>query len=123
MEMNSILAPGRTLGVVGAGIMGTTLIRGLLNAGLVSASQVWATARTAETCAQVAQEFGIAAAPDYAGISGKSGIVLICCKPSQIAPVADKLCAANLSADTIFISVLAGVTLDRLESLVPGIWI
>lgn len=103
--------------------MGTTLLRGLLNAGLVTAPQIWATARTPETCDQVAQEFGIAAMPDYEGIAGASAIVLICCKPYQIAPVAGKLRAANLPADTIFISVLAGVTLERLESLLPGIWI
>ena len=50
-----LLAPGRTLGIVGAGVMGTTIARGLLETGLVSRRQVWAGAKTQATCEEVAR--------------------------------------------------------------------
>ncbi|MCU1327499.1 MAG: Pyrroline-5-carboxylate reductase [Bryobacterales bacterium] len=123
METNSVLSAGRTLGVIGAGVMGTTLIKGLVAASLVTRRQVWATARTAETCARVAEELGITAEQDYSEIAEASGIILVCCKPAQIAAICDKLKHANIRPDTLLISILAGVTTERLHSLLPGIWI
>lgn len=120
---NSVLQPGRMLGVIGAGVMGTTLIRGLLDAGLVTRAQVWATARTQKTCTAVAEDLGIAAARDYRHVAEASGIILVCCKPAQIAGVCEKLREAGVRHDTLLISILAGVTTERLESLLPGIWI
>ncbi len=123
MENTSVLEPGRTLGVIGAGVMGTTLIKGLLDAGLVTRPQIWATARTEQTCTEVAADLGIATQRDYREIAETSGIILVCCKPAQIATICEKLREAHLRPDTLLISILAGVTLERLQSLLPGIWI
>ena len=123
MHNTGFLEPGRTLGVIGAGVMGTTLIRGLLDAGLVVPNQIWATARTEQTCASVAQQLGIVAQQDYTEVAATSGIILICCKPAQIAKICEKLREANLRPDTMLISILAGVTLERLEALLPGVWV
>lgn len=123
MENTGVLEPGRTLGVIGAGVMGTTLIRGILDAGMVKPSQIWATARTEKTCATVAEQLGITASLDYARLAATSGIILVCCKPAQIAKICEKLRDAKLQPDTMLVSILAGVTLERLEALLPGVWI
>jgi NADP oxidoreductase coenzyme F420-dependent len=39
---NLVVADGMTLGVIGAGVMGQTLIRGLIASGVVSKDQIWA---------------------------------------------------------------------------------
>ena len=123
MENTLVLEPGRTLGVIGAGVMGTTLIRGLLDAGLVVRRQVWATARTEQTCLDVGAQLGITSQRDYREIAEASGIILVCFKPAQIEIICAKLREANLRPDTMLISILAGVTLERLESLLPGVWV
>lgn len=123
MDNNSVLQPGRTLGVVGAGVMGTTLIQGLLHAGLVTRAGIWATARTEQTCAAVSESLGVTATPDYSALAPTSGIILICCKPAQIVTVCETLRQAGLPPDTLLISILAGVTTERLHSLLPGVWV
>ena len=54
----AVVAKGQTLGVVGAGVMGRTLIQGLLESGAISNAQVWAGAKTKATCEKAAAELG-----------------------------------------------------------------
>ncbi|MDE3198884.1 MAG: pyrroline-5-carboxylate reductase [Acidobacteriota bacterium] len=124
-EPNSLLASGRTLGVVGAGVMGQTLMKGLLDAGLVSRRQLWATARTQASCDEVAASLNIEAPRDYREAASEAGIVLVCVKPAQIGTVAGVLREAALRPDTLLISILAGVSTERLESILglPNAWV
>lgn len=114
-ETLPLLAPGRTLGVVGAGVMGTTLIRGLLDAGLVTRRQVWAAAKTEITCQEVAESLDIETAVDYEPFLADAGIVVVCVKPAQIAKVTERL--KGVREDALLVSILAGVTTMRLEGL------
>lgn len=114
--MDSLLAPGRTLGIVGAGVMGTTILRGLLDAGLVTRRQAWATAKTAATCEEVSRELGIEASTEYGDGLADAGVVVLCVKPKQVAPVVERL-KEGLREDTLVVTILAGVTTERLQSL------
>lgn len=124
-EPTSLLASGRTLGVVGAGVMGQTLMKGLLDAGLVSRRHLWATAKTQASCDEVAASLNIDTMRDYREAAGEAGIILVCVKPGQIATVAGMLREAQLRPDTLLISILAGVSTERLESLLglPNVWV
>ncbi len=51
-----LVSKGKTLGVIGAGVMGRTLLRGLLDSGLVSKSQAWGSAKTEATCERASAE-------------------------------------------------------------------
>src|SRR6266567_3178417 len=121
----SLLEPGRTLGVIGAGVMGQTLIKGLVDAGLVARRQIWATAKTQSSCDEVAESLGITAVRDYRDSAATAGIVLICVKPAQIAAVAAALRDSSVRPDALLISILAGVSTERLESLLqlPNVWV
>ncbi len=125
LNQPGILASGRTLGVIGAGVMGTTLIKGLLDASLVSRRQVWATAKTQGTCDAVAEDLGIQTTRDYGELVPTAGILLVCCKPGQIGGVSAILRDAGLRPDTMLVSILAGVSTEKLESLLPGehVWV
>ena len=81
----SLLEAGRTLGVIGAGVMGQTLIKGLLGAGLVARRQIWAAARTQKSCDETGESLGIAAMRDYAEAAGTAGVILVCVKPARSA--------------------------------------
>lgn len=120
-----LLAPGRTLGVIGAGVMGKTLLKGILAANLVTRRQVWATAKTETSCEEVAEALGITASREYKEALREASILLVCVKPSQIGVIADKLREAGLRPDALLISILAGVTTERLETLfdLPNPWV
>jgi len=124
-DINTLLEPGRTLGVIGAGVMGQTLIKGLLEAGLVARRQIWATAKTQASCDEVAESLGIATIRDYREAASTAGILLVCVKPAQIGTVASVLRESSVREDTLLISILAGVTTERLEASLPShrIWL
>ena len=115
--MESLLAPGRTLGIVGAGVMGTTILKGLLDAGLVTRRQAWATAKTAATCEEVGRTLGVEASAAYGELLTDAGIVVLCVKPKQVAAVVQELKAKGLREDTTVVTILAGVTTERLQGL------
>lgn len=119
----ALLKPNRTLGVIGAGIMGRTLIKGLLDAGLMAPAQIWATAKSEASCRRVTREFGIAASVDYGSRVPGSSILLICVKPAQIAGVAASLRDAGLQPDTLLVSILAGASTERLQALIDNPWV
>lgn len=97
--------------------MGQTLIRGLMESGIVSFGDVWATTRSAESCKRVAASLGIEADCDYRSHVPSAGILLLCVKPRQLSSVIQLLKEANLPPDTLLISIAAGVTVSQLEGM------
>lgn len=112
-----VVAAGQTLGVIGAGVMGRTLIQGLLESGAVSKTQVWACAKTQATCDKVAAELDVPVERAYAQRVPQAGLILICVKPSQAGKVLADLKAAQLSENTLLISIMAGMSTAQLESM------
>jgi pyrroline-5-carboxylate reductase len=112
-----LLSPGRTLGVIGAGVMGTALLKGMLDHGLLTTAQAWGATKTEASCEEVTQRLGIETVRDYAARVDQAEILILAVKPGQVAKVADKLNASGLRGDTLVITVLAGVSTERLEAL------
>jgi pyrroline-5-carboxylate reductase len=113
----ALIAGNETLGVIGAGVMGRTLLRGLFDSGVLSRDSAWASSRSKETCDAAAEELGIPVVTDCSSRVPDAGLILICVKPRQIAGIAASLKAAGLKPGTLLISVLAGTTVEQLESL------
>ena len=109
-ENVSLVKPGRLVGVIGAGVMGQTLIKGLLSAGLITRDQIWAADRSADTRDAVARDIGIAVYDDYRAAMPRTDVVLVCVKPKQIATAMASAHDAAPAPGTLFISILAGVT-------------
>jgi pyrroline-5-carboxylate reductase len=106
----------RRYGVVGAGVMGGALLRGLLEHG-VAPTDCWATAASQETCEDVARTFGVTCTTTIPPELADTAIVLVCVKPYQIDAAAGALRAAGIAAPTIVVSIVAGVTTARLHEL------
>ena len=112
-----VIAKGQTLGVIGAGVMGRTLIQGLLESGAVSKAQVWACAKTQATCDKVAAELEIPVEVAYDARVPQAGLILVCVKPGQASKVLGHLKETSLGKDTLLISIMAGTSTAQLESM------
>lgn len=113
----AVIADGMTLGVIGAGVMGQTLIRGLLRSGLIGRERLWAGDKNGCACEQVSQQLGIPVELSYQARVSSADLILLCVKPADAPAVMAALRNAGLRRETLLISILAGVATDRLESL------
>lgn len=113
----SIIGEGATLGVIGAGVMGQTLLRGLLSGKLIEHDRVWAGDKNQATCEAASEALGIAVESDFQARVPGADLILLCVKPNDAPVVLATLRNAGLRRETLLISILAGVGTDRLESL------
>ena len=112
-----LLEPGHTLGVIGMGVMGQTLLKGLLDARAIAPSQAWGTSRSRATCDKVAAALQVSVEPDISSRLAQTDVVLLCVKPAQAAVALNTLKSTpGLRADALLISIVAGVRLRDLAA-------
>lgn len=116
-QSTPLVAKSKTLGVIGAGVMGRTLLKGLLDSGSIPKSQAWASAKTEKTCKTAASELGVPVEIDYADRLKSAGMLLICVKPAQAGKVLTHLKENGLPSDTLLVSIMAGLTIAQLEDV------
>jgi pyrroline-5-carboxylate reductase len=104
------------LGVIGVGVMGAALLRGLVEAGVVEPRNVTAYDADARRLAEVAGELGASAAAGNEAVVDGSEVVLLAVKPQALAEVMVPL-APHWRAGQLLVSIAAGVTLERLRGL------
>ncbi len=112
------LADGDTLGVVGMGVMGCTILKGLLAAGALAPERVWGTSRSADTCREVAADLGVAGRARRAAsarLGGRRGAV------RQAGAGAGRPRRARrrrgLRPDALVVSIAAGVDSTQISTM------
>ncbi len=107
--------------VLGAGKMGSTLIRALRRGGL-PAERITATARRPEPLARLAETEGVAAARSNSEAVAGAELVLLCVKPQVVPEVLEEI-GGELDEGQLVVSIAAGATValieKRLASRVP----
>ena len=106
------------IGIIGAGKMGSAIIKGILNAGIVQENQLVASDPVLELGKALADETGIACVNNNKQVVEASDIVLFAVKPQVINKVLLEI-AGVVKPDKLFVSIAAGVPLARLESFLP----
>jgi pyrroline-5-carboxylate reductase len=114
----ALLEPGQTFGVIGTGVMGHTILKGLLNAGALKPDQAWGAARSADTCEEATRTLGIPVEREIGHRVPTAGVIMLSVKPTQSVKALATLRDAGLRPDTLLISILAGTSLQQVESLV-----
>lgn len=112
-----VVAENMTLGVIGAGVMGQTLIRGMISSGVIAKDQIWAGDKHSAAGAKAAEALAVPVETEFQHRVPTADILLICVKPGDAPVVLGTLRNAGLRQDTLLISILAGVSTDRIESL------
>ena len=105
------------IAVLGAGKMGEALISGLLRAGL-SPSGVVAAARRDDRASQLRDAYGIEVV-GAAEAAARADTLVITVKPQDMAALLDQI-AAKVPADSLVISVAAGITTSFIERRLSG---
>ena len=117
LKKTQLIGKGETLGVIGAGVMGRTLLHGLFDSGALTRDQAWAAAKSQSSCDSASEELGIPVVTDCRDRIAGTGLLLICVKPKQAPKVAAMLRESELRTGTLLISIMAGATIAQLEPL------
>ncbi len=108
--------PPLDLGIVGFGRMAQALLMPLLDGGLVSRDRVQAAVASRATAERLEAAHSLVVGTDAAPV-WRAPVVLLAVKPQQLEAVA---AAVPAHCSGLLISVLAGVTLERLQRLLPA---
>jgi pyrroline-5-carboxylate reductase len=102
------------LAVLGAGQLGETLIRGLLEAGLTTPGDVTVTTLHEARRADLARRLGVRAAASNAEAVQGANVVLLTVKPQQVVPVLREI-GPRLTAKQLLISAASSVSTAVIE--------
>lgn len=102
------------LGVIGCGKMGTALVLGAIEAGVVAAGDVLGTDVIAGARASFSEKTGAGTTADLAELLERCEVLLLCTKPQDIFSTLGEL---KIDEDNgrLLVSIAAGVTLTDLE--------
>ena len=99
--------------IIGAGKMGESLARGILNAGLVKPTELLFTDVATERVHALAGELGASTAPNNSAAVQHATLIILAVKPNIINTVCHEIAAA-IPAGAIVLSIAAGITLTQL---------
>lgn len=102
--------------VIGAGVMGETLVSGLMRAGR-RPEELLLTERRPERAAELRERYGVEVVGN-ADAAAKADTLLIVVKPQDMAKVLEEM-APHLSTQTLVVSLAAGITTGFVESRLP----
>ena len=106
------------LGVIGLGRMARALLVPLLASGELSPAAVQAAVGSSSSALRLQAELGISVGTDPA-VAWRQPLLLLAVKPQQLPQVAAAAPAFDPACPPLLVSVLAGVTLQRLQHCFP----
>src|SRR3954468_1319038 len=96
------------IGVIGAGKIGSAIVRGVIGSGLARPEQIMASDVSKELRQGIAAELGIAVTPSNAKLCDFADIVILAVKPQVIDAVVKEI-AKKIGKTKLVVSVAAGV--------------
>lgn len=108
---------GEQVAILGAGVMGETLLSGLLRAGWTP-EDVLITERRADRAAELGERYGVRVADNLEAAALAQTVVLVV-KPQDIASLLEEIAGA-LRPDTLVVCIAAGITTAFVEQRLPA---
>ena len=106
-----------TVAIIGAGVMGETLLSGLLRAG-TPAADLLVCEKRAERAAELTERYAVTVTA-HTGDVASAGTVALVVKPQDMAEVLADL-APHLGPDHLLVSLAAGITTEFMEARIPS---
>jgi len=107
---------GEQVAILGAGVMGETLLSGLLRAGWTAADVV-ITERRPERAAELAAKYGVQVMENDAAVAEADTVVLVV-KPQDIAGLLEEI-AGSIRPSALIVCIAAGITTQFVEDRLP----
>jgi pyrroline-5-carboxylate reductase len=109
------------IAVIGLGTMGGMLVRGLLNAGVVSSSHLFTTTRTERNVMKLGERYGLHVGTDNVLAATSADIVILAVKPNKVASVLKEEGMLGALQGKILVSIAAGVCLRDMAEILPSV--
>jgi pyrroline-5-carboxylate reductase len=109
------------IAVIGLGTMGGMLVRGLLNAGVVSSSHLFPTTRTERNTLELGERYGLQVGTDNVQAARSADIIILAVKPSKVAGVLKEEGMSGALQGKILVSIAAGVCLRDMAEILPSV--
>lgn len=109
--------PDKRVAVLGAGVMGETLVSGLLRAGW-SSDDIVITERRAERAAELAERYQVEVAGNAEAVASAETIVLVV-KPQDMAGLLEEI-AASVRSGALVVCIAAGISTSFVEQRLPA---
>lgn len=106
------------IGFIGTGKMASAIIHGIQQSKFVNSNEIIASQRTENTLEQKSKDLGIKLTTNNIELVRNSEIIFICAKPSQVEGIINEI-SPELDSSKLIVSIAAGITLEKLESLLP----
>ncbi|MCB7128597.1 MAG: pyrroline-5-carboxylate reductase [Candidatus Brocadiales bacterium] len=107
---------GKSIGLIGAGKMGTALLKGILKAGLAKPKNVYICDIDKERCAGAGKELGVRVAKDNTEVVQNTSLIILAIKPTDMVAVLKQISDNVLPDKHLVVSIAAGVTTSTLEA-------
>ena len=107
----------KKIGFIGAGNMGSAMIGGICNSGLIAPAQITASAHTSATLERLQANYGICTTLFNEEVASISDILFLAIKPNKFAEVLPSI-ASSLKEDCLIVSVAAGQSIHAIETTI-----
>eukprot|EP00903_Cladosiphon_okamuranus_P019207 g17661.t1 len=112
------VAGGATLGFVGAGMMATAMINGIIAAKVSAPGSIIVSAAHKSSLERIAAS-GVRTAESNPEVASESDVVVVAVKPDIYPSVLQEI-EPHLKEDALVVSIAGGISLAAVEQLVPG---
>ena len=110
-----------TLGTIGCGNMSKAILGGAISSNSLPAEQILIKSSTEKSTQATAKLLGVTACFDLDKLVANSDVIIIGVKPGVVAEVLSAVKASGkVTENTLFISIVAGLSLSTLESQLPA---
>lgn len=109
----------KKFGFIGAGNMASAIIAGLLKAQVVDRSNFIASTKSVESAKKAKDRFSIECINDNKTVANTADILFLCVKPYMIEDIVNEI-NKSIKKETIIISVLASVSVEKLMGCFPN---
>lgn len=110
--------PDLRLGIIGGGVMGDVLARSVTETSLFASAEVCVLDHNPDKLARLAADTGVRTTSDPADLSA-ANILVLAVKPDNVSDILKRISEHAFHPEAVLISIVAGVPLDSLASLLP----
>lgn len=117
--MTSQAFDAKSIAILGAGNIGTSIARGLVTAGLLTAGKITLTRRHSEKLKDLANEGFLTTSDNHAAVAAND-LIIVAVEPGQLDDLLGMICPALDPSRHTVVSVVSGATIADMDKLLNG---